>query len=93
MAGLPTLEALPSEDTTLRTTRPLPVEGATGGLGACLLDGLNAEVETGLLKLKAHKFFNKAQVFVRILLTFLCDVLASFQGVAVRPFDLGHLHL
>ena len=45
------LEARPSDETTLRTTRPLPVDGATGGLGACLLfeDGLNDEVETGLL--------------------------------------------
>ena len=48
------LEARPSDETTRLTTRPFPVEGATGGLGACLLDedGLKAEVETGLLKLK-----------------------------------------
>lgn len=45
------LEARPSDETTRLTTRPFPVEGATGGLGACLLDedGLKAEVETGLL--------------------------------------------
>ena len=48
------LEARPSDETTRLTTRPFPVDGATGGLGACLLDedGLKAEVETGLLKLK-----------------------------------------
>ena len=45
------VRARPSEDTTRLTTRPLPVDGATGGLGACLFeDGLKAEVETGLLK-------------------------------------------
>ena len=52
------LDARPSDETTRLTTRPLPVDGATGGLGACLLveDGLKAEVETGLLKNKNMKF-------------------------------------
>lgn len=47
---------LPSEDTTLLTTRPLPVEATTGGLGAGLfveagLDAglsVDAEADTGL---------------------------------------------
>ena len=54
------LEARPSDDTTRLTTRPLPVDGATGGLGACLLveDGLKAEVETGLLKYKRMQVLN-----------------------------------
>ena len=45
-------EVRPSDETTRLTTKPLPVEGATGGLGACRLpedNDLKPDVETGLL--------------------------------------------